>query len=237
MKAIIFSAGLGTRFKPWTDHHPKALAVVNGKSLLQRNIEFLQRSGIYDVVVNIHHFADQIEDAVAVSDGWGSRVTFSDERDEVLETGGGLLKAASYLKESDFVALNVDVLTSIDLNKMIALHHSTGALATLAVSDRTTSRYFLFDEDHQLCGWRNVSTGAEKLSVIRPSYIQKAFSGVHIISPRLFDVIRHQGKFSMVDLYLDISPTNKVIGFDHTGTQFIDVGRPESVTIAESMFP
>src|SRR5687768_12571515 len=101
MKAIIFCAGLGTRFKPWTDHHPKALAIVNGKSLLQRNVQYLQKSGIYDVVVNVHHFADQIEEAVIGANGWGSRVVFSDERNEVLETGGGLVKAASHLSEGD----------------------------------------------------------------------------------------------------------------------------------------
>ncbi|RYY30373.1 MAG: nucleotidyltransferase family protein [Chitinophagaceae bacterium] len=237
MKAIIFCAGLGTRFKPWTDQHPKALAVINGKSLLQRNVEYLQQAGIYDVVVNIHHFADQIEEAVNRSKGWGSRVVFSDERNEVLETGGGLLKAAPHLIEGDFVAINVDVLTNLPLNKMIAYHQSKGALATLAVSDRKTSRFFLFDENDRLCGWRNVSTGAEKISVTQQAYNQKAFSGVHIINPQLFRLITQQGKFSMVDVYLDVSARNTVLAFDHTGTNFIDVGKPESVAIAEAMFP
>ena len=113
MKAMIFAAGLGTRFKPWTDHHPKALALVNGKSLLQRNVEYLQQYGITDVVVNVHHFADQIIDAVETNHGWGSNVLISDERDEVLETGGGLLKARPLLDgDEPFVTINVDILTN-----------------------------------------------------------------------------------------------------------------------------
>ena len=112
MKAMIFAAGLGTRFKPWTDKHPKALAVINGKSLLQRNVEYLQTAGIYDVVVNVHHFADQIEEAIVAKDGWGSKITVSDEREVVLETGGGLKKAEALLQGDSFVLMNVDILTS-----------------------------------------------------------------------------------------------------------------------------
>jgi N-acetyl-alpha-D-muramate 1-phosphate uridylyltransferase len=236
MKAIIFCAGLGTRFKPWTDKHPKALAVINGKTLLQRNIEYLQRYGINDVVVNVHHFADQIEAAIETNNGWGYAITISDERTEVLETGGGLLKAASLLGGENFVAINVDILTDINLNKMIASHQQEGALATLGVSDRVTSRYFLFDESMQLCGWRNVKTQEEKISRDQHPARQLAFSGVHIISNRLLHLISQRGKFSIVDVYLDLSAKNKIIGFDHTGAKLLDVGKPESVAIAESMF-
>ena len=146
MKAMLFAAGLGTRLKPWTDHHPKALALVNGKSLLQRNIEYLQQFGINEVIVNVHHFADQIIDAITQNEGWGSRITISDETDAVLETGGGLKKAAWYFEaEKDFVVMNVDILTDMRLDDMIRRHEAEQPLATLAVSDRTTSRYFLFD--------------------------------------------------------------------------------------------
>src|SRR6202012_1588121 len=123
MKAMIFSAGLGTRFKPWTDKHPKALAIVNGKSLLQRNIEYLQQYGITDVVVNVHHFADQIIDAIIINKGWGSNIVISDETNEVLETGGGLLKARDLLEGNEpFITLNVDILTNLNLNKLIQFH-------------------------------------------------------------------------------------------------------------------
>jgi len=237
MKGLIFCAGLGTRFKPWTDHHPKALAVVNGKSLLQRNVEYLQQYEIRDLIVNVHHFADQIEEEIRRNDGWGSSIRISDERNEVLETGGGLLKAAPMLHGERFVALNVDILTDLDLEAMISFHKKQKNLATLAVSRRETSRYFLFDETGQMCGWRNVKTGDEKISRKHSPLLQKAFSGVHIIENNLLSLIKQTGKFSIVDVYLDLSVSNKIGGFDHTGSKLIDVGKPDSVQVAESMFP
>ena len=121
-KAMIFAAGLGTRFKPWTDKHPKALAVINGKSLLQRNVEYLQQYGITDVVVNVHHFSDQIINAIKSSNGWGSNIIISDEKNEVLETGGGLLKARPYLQKETFLTINVDILTDANLNDFLNTH-------------------------------------------------------------------------------------------------------------------
>jgi MurNAc alpha-1-phosphate uridylyltransferase len=236
MRAIIFCAGLGTRFKPWTDKHPKALAIINGKSLLQRNVEYLQHYGISDITVNVHHFADQIEDAIQEARGWGSQIRISDERNEVLETGGGLLKAAPLLGGDDFVALNVDILTNLDLQAMINAHKANGALATLAVSKRKTSRYFLFDEHNLLSGWRNITSGEEKISRHQPGLVEKAFSGLHIINPRLFNLVSQRGKFSIVDVYLKLSVSNPIIGFDHTGSKLIDVGKPEAVATAEGMF-
>ncbi len=143
VKAMIFAAGLGSRLKPWTDHHPKALAEVNGKPLLQRNIEYLQKHGIYDVIVNVHHFADQIIDTIEKNKGWGSTITISDETAEVLETGGGLQKAGWYFEGTEnFVVMNADILTDMDLTAMLAQHRLQKPLATLAVSERETSRYF-----------------------------------------------------------------------------------------------
>ncbi len=131
MKAMIFAAGLGSRLKPWTDSHPKALAPVNGKSLLERNILYLQQYGIREVVVNVHHFANQIIDAIESNNGWGSSVTISDETDEVLETGGGLKKAAHFFKgEAHVVIMNADILTNMQLDQMIQQHKQTDALAT-----------------------------------------------------------------------------------------------------------
>ena len=132
-KAMILAAGLGTRFKPWTDKYPKALAIVNGKSLLQRNIEWLQRYGMNHVIVNVHHFADQILAAIQSNNGWGSNITISDERDEVLETGGGLQKAAWYFNQGPFVLLNVDILCDLDFNAMMHHHTQTSALATFCL--------------------------------------------------------------------------------------------------------
>lgn len=233
---MIFAAGLGTRFKPWTDNHPKALAIVNGKSLLQRNIEYLGIYGIREIVVNVHHFADQIVQAIRKNDGWGSEIIISDESDAVLETGGGLKKAATLLKGESFVVMNVDILTDLNLGDMIQYHEQLMPLATLAVTNRTTSRYFLFDHFHNLCGWRNTKTGEEKISRISVDNSPKAFSGVHIIDSKIFPLIHQEGKFSMVDVYLDLAKTEIIKGFDHTGSKFVDVGKPEAVAIAESMF-
>ncbi len=236
VKAMIFAAGLGTRFKPWTNAHPKALAIINGKSLLQRNIEYLQQYGIREVVVNVHHFADQIVAAINQNKGWGSDIIISDETDAVLETGGGLKKAALHLQEGSFVVINVDILTDCNLGEMIRYHQQLMPLATLAVTNRITSRYFLFDQFHNLCGWRNDKTGEQKISRVSADNSPKAFSGIHIIDSRIFSVMKQEGKFSMVDVYLDLAKSEIIKGFDHTGSKFIDVGKPEAVSVAEALF-
>jgi len=234
---MIFSAGLGTRFKPWTDKHPKALAIVNGKSLLQRNIEYLQKYNITDVVVNVHHFTDQIINVVKENNGWGSNIIISDETDEVLETGGGLLKA-KYLLNGDepFITLNVDILTDLDLNKLIAFHHQHKPLISFGITNRKTSRYFLFDENNHLCGWRNVKTNEEKISINKSNLIQKAYSCVVVFEPEIFSLIRQRGKFSLTETYLDLASEHLILGYDHSGDKFVDVGKPESVAEAENLF-
>lgn len=236
MKAMILAAGLGTRFKPWTDLHPKALALVNGKSLLERNLIYLQSFGIKDVLVNVHHFADRIRDAIIIHDGWGSNIHISDESGEVLETGGGLKKAVSYFDQGPFVLMNADILTDLDLNAMMSFHNEKKPLVTLAVTNRRSSRYFLFDAKERLSGWRNIKTGKEIISIPGPALIEKAFSGIHVISPEIFPLIHQQGKFSIVDVYLELAGTHSILGFDHSGSKFVDVGRPESVAVAERLF-
>ncbi|MBK8712861.1 MAG: NTP transferase domain-containing protein [Niastella sp.] len=234
MKAMILAAGLGTRLKPWTDNHPKALAPVNGKSLLQRNIEYLQQFDIYDVVVNVHHFASQIADVINKNKGWGSRITISDETNEVLETGGGLKKASSYFSSSPnpFLLMNVDILTNLNLHKLLQAHHTENAMATLAVSSRQTSRYLLFNKENLLCGWHNDKTGETK----GVAGNKKAFSGIHIISPDIFPLITETGKFSILDVYLRICNTQPILGYDHSGDLLQDVGKPESIVEAEKKF-
>lgn len=236
-KSMILAAGLGTRLKPFTDQHPKALALIYGKSLLQRNIEYLQQFGIYDVVVNVHHFAGQIIDAININKSWGSMITISDESDEVLETGGGLKKAMPLLKDQEnFILMNVDVLTDLNLVEMMAVHLKENPLATLATTQRKTSRYFLFNDNDELCGWRNTETGAERISRNAETFYQRAFSGIHIISSRIFSVMQQEGKFSMVDVYLEAAKTEIIKSFDHSAGKFIDVGKPESIIKAEAIF-
>lgn len=236
MKAMIFAAGLGTRLKPFTDHHPKALAEVNGKTLLELSIRYLQRYGIEDVIVNVHHFADQIEEVLKDNSGFGSWVTVSDERAAVLETGGGLLKAAAHFTgEEDFVVLNVDVLTNLDLGAMIAAHQQSDAIATLAVMKRDSSRQLLFDEHGILCGWSNTNTGEQKISREVLSLEPMAFSGVQVLSSEILNM-PFKGKFSMIDVYLHYAKTNLIKAFDHTGNVFLDVGKPEALEQASYLF-
>jgi len=236
MRAMLFSAGLGTRFKPWTDKHPKALAVVNGKTLLQRNIEYLQQYDITDVVINVHHFSDQIINLIEENDGWGSTVTISDETDELLDTGGGLLKAKHLLFRDTILTLNVDILTEINLKHFLAHHQQENALITVAVSERPTSRYLLFNKYNRLIGWRNKNTGEDKIVIQAKDIFEKAYSGLAIFQPEALDLIPFTGKFSLIDVYLALAPQNKIASYDHTGERLIDVGKPESVAAAEQMF-
>ena len=237
MNAMIFSAGLGTRFKPWTDRHPKALAIVNGKSLLQRNIEYLQQYGIKDVVINVHHFADQIVEAVKENNGWGSNILISHETNEVLETGGGLLKAKDLLQTGQpFITLNADFLTNLNLNDLIAFHQQKKGLISFGITNRKSSRNFLFDEDNRLCGWMNNSAGEKKIAIDKPNLKPMAYSCVVVFEPAIFDLIPQKGKFSLVDTYLSLAAAHPIYGYDHTGDKLVDVGKPESVAIAESLF-
>ena len=237
MKGMIFAAGLGTRFKPWTDKHPKALAPVNGKSLLQRNIEYLQKYGITEVVVNVHHFADQIIDAVKQNKGWGSTIIISDETNEVLETGGGLLKARNLLEgDEPFVTINADILTDLSLKRLIDYHKDYKPLVSFGVTNRKTSRYFLFDEYDRLCGWRNKKTEEEIIAIPKRKLVERAYSCVVVFEPRIFSLIQQSGKFSIVETYLSLAKDNLILGYDHTGDKFADVGKPESIAIAETMF-
>jgi MurNAc alpha-1-phosphate uridylyltransferase len=234
MKAMIFAAGLGTRLKPWTDHHPKALAVVNGKSLLQRNIEYLQSFGINEVVVNVHHFADQIEEAIYKNKGWGSNVVISDEREAVLETGGGLLKARSHFYDQPvFLTMNADLLTNLNLHSIIAEHLASKCMVTLAVMTRESSRQLLFDRINHLRGWRNKLTGVEKGEVaildITEPLKEMAFSGISVFSNDIFKLMPEEGKFSLTDFFLQLAPTCTIGGYNHTGDLFLDVGTQEKL--------
>jgi NDP-sugar pyrophosphorylase family protein len=213
---------------------------VNGKSLLQRNIEYLQLYGIKDIIVNVHHFADQIDQAIVENDGWGSNVLVSDERDELLDTGGGLLKAKDLFNPGEaFITCNVDILTNLDISKLLGFHKKNNALISFGVTDRKTSRNLLFDEDNRLCGWRNTTTGAEKISIPKTNFIEKAYSCVVVFEYDIFRLMEENkftGKFSLIDVYLKLAPDHLILGFDHSGDRLVDVGKPASVPVAESLF-
>ena len=246
MKAMIFSAGLGTRFKPWTDKHPKALALVNGKSLLQRNIEYLRQHGIIDVIVNVHHFAEQITAAVKKNNGWGSNVIISDEADEVLETGGGLLKAKKLFTPGEkFITCNADFLTDLDIGKLIGFHKKHNSLISFGVTSRKSSRNLLFNKDYRLVGWVNNSTCETKMAIPSdkkiPSEVkhEMAYSCAVVFEYEIFQLMKKygfEGKFSLIDVYLKLAPDHLIMGYNHSGDKLVDVGKPESVAIAESLF-
>lgn len=235
--AMIFAAGLGTRLKPWTDHHPKALAVVNGKPLLQRNIEYLRSFGIDRLVINVHHFADQVINFLDNHNHFGCHITISHEKDEALETGGGLKFAAPHLRDvENFFVLNADILTNLNLFAMAAFHLELLPVATLAISDRNSSRSFLFDKSDHLCGWRNNKSGEERIAIPKPNPIARAFSGIHLIHHSFFNLLTEDGKFSMVDVYLRLCKDHPIMGYDHSGDILVDVGKPESIVLAEKYF-
>lgn len=239
MKAFILAAGFGTRLRPFTDYHPKALADVNGQSLLERNIRNLQQFGIFDIVVNVHHFAGQITEVLRKNNGFGSRVTISDESEAILETGGGLKKAIPLLHDQEpILMINVDILSDFDLDKMRAQHEQSKALATLAVQQRDSSRVLLFDANGYLRGWKNLVTGATRPADLNPdeSLNPFCFSGIQILSQDFFDKIAQEGKFSIMDTYLDLCATEKIMAWDHTNGLWLDAGRPENLAKAAELF-
>ncbi|MCG7281432.1 nucleotidyltransferase family protein [Chryseobacterium taklimakanense] len=236
MKALIFAAGKGTRLKPFTDHHPKAMAKVNGIPLLERNIKYLQSFGINDFVINVHHFGQQIVDFLKENNNFNAKIEISDEHAELLETGGGLVFARRFLDfGEDFLIMNADILTDMNITDFVNYHQKNKDFATLAVSDRNSSRKLLFNEDVILRGWMNVQSGEQRLAEFNKGFKALAFSGIHCINPEIFNKIKRTGKFSIMEEYLDLMLTEKIHGYEHNA-QLVDVGRPESVLEAEQIF-
>lgn len=236
MKAFVFAAGLGTRLKPITDSIPKALLPVGGETLLGRLLDKLQSSGVEQAVVNVHHFPDQIIDFVNGRAPGALPVLISDERDALLETGGALKKAAPLLRGcGSFYGHNVDILSNVDLGAL-ACSVRPGALATLVVSGRETSRYLLFDEDMRLVGWTNVNTGEVRspypeLDVAKCRKL--AFSGIHVISDRVFDLMeKWPERFSIVDFYLGVLADYPIYGYVPENPEILDVGKISSLESA-----
>lgn len=236
MKAMIFAAGLGTRLRPLTDDRPKALVEVEGKPLLRHTVENLQRFGFNDFVINVHHFAGKIETYLKENDNLGVNVALSKEETELLDTGGGI-KFARPLLEGDgkFLIHNVDILSNLDISAMCEACPAD-AISTLLVSERETTRYFLFDDDGRLCGWTNLSTCEVKspFGKIDPAkYNRFAFAGVHCVSDRIFPLMEDwPAKFSIVDFYLQAAKENPIYAYVQTGLELIDVGKIETLGLA-----
>jgi NDP-sugar pyrophosphorylase family protein len=238
-KAMILAAGLGTRLRPLTSDRPKALVEIKGRTLLEITLARLRSFGVNEVIVNVHHFADQVVDYLRTHANFGMRIEVSRE-DELLDTGGGLKKAAWFFqedsadKDAPFILYNVDVLSNIDLSRMLTAHVETRPLATLAVQNRSTSRYLLFDEHNRLCGRRAGRDGTPELVRPCPSPRTLAFSGIHVISPRLLPMLTEDGAFSIVTSYLRLAAQGESIqAFPADDYYWRDLGRPENIAQAE----
>ena len=239
MKAMILGAGLGTRLRPLTDDRPKALVEVAGRTLLEITLRRLQQFGVREVIVNVHHFADMVVDYLKKPDNFGMRRIEISREEVLLDTGGGLKKAAWFFLEdpghSDepFILHNVDVLSTIDLDRMVQFHREKQALATLAVQQRETSRYLLFDAQNELCG-RRTEKDQEPEMVRSSGHPQAlAFSGVHVISPRLLARMTEDGVFSIISSYLRLAREGeKIVAFRADDYYWRDLGKPENLTQA-----
>ena len=235
MKAMIFAAGLGTRLKPITNDRPKALAEIHGTPLLEIIIRRLINYGFDDIIINVHHFADKVVDFLESKNNFGINIQISDETDQLLDTGGGLKKASWFFDDNEpFLVHNVDTLTDIDLLDYFNYHKQNNALATLLVRHRPGSRFFLFDINTRLCGWENIIS-KEKIITSDPDkqLEQIAFSCLHVIHPSIFKLIDEEGCFSIIDVYLRLAKSHKIMGYVDDTSYWLDVGTPEKLQRGE----
>ncbi|NDV60520.1 nucleotidyltransferase family protein [Bacteroides sp. 519] len=236
MKALIFAAGLGSRLKPLTDTTPKALLPIGGKPMLEHVILKLKASGFNELVINIHHHGQQIIDYLQSKDNFGLNIHISDERDCLLDTGGGIKHAQQFLDGKEpFLVHNADILSNVDLKQLYQYH--SHSLATLLVSQRESSRHLLFDKENRLCGWQNRETGEVKSphpNFIPSMYDGYAFSGIHVISPEIFKWMdTWTGKFSIINFYLAICEKANIQAYPLNNLKLLDIGKPEALVKAE----
>ncbi|HAM09535.1 MAG TPA: nucleotidyltransferase [Bacteroidales bacterium] len=230
MKAMIFAAGMGKRLGKLTETIPKALVDVNGKTVLQRAVERCSYHGFDDIVINVHHFADMVEEEVNRLNRMGFRISISDEREKLLENGGGLYKAKWFFDKNPFLLYNVDIISDLDLSALYRLHVQKKGLATLAVRNRPGKRYIMIDREDRLRGWKNIETGEEILAGVASSEDLSviAFSSMHIVEPEIFNYMK-EGKYSMIDLYLELAADHEIFTLKHNEGYWVDVGTPESL--------
>ena len=238
MKAMILTAGLGTRLKPLTDDRPKALIPVGGTPMLEHILLKIKAAGFTHIVINIHHFGQQIIDFLVSNNNFGMTVDISDERGYLMDTGGGIKQAGRFLNGNEpFLVHNVDIFSNVDLLAMYRSHVDSKALTTLLASNRMNSRQLLFDKDELLCGWRNSKTREVKSSFpnFDPSnHLEYAFGGVHVISPDIFRLMEEwTGKFSVINFYLSICPFHRVRFYTEEEIRLIDAGTIKGLTEVE----
>jgi NDP-sugar pyrophosphorylase family protein len=237
MKAMVFAAGLGTRLNEETREKPKALVKIGGKPLLQHAIEKLKKEGFSEIVVNVHHFSELVIEFINSYD-FDISVLVSDETGKLLDTGGGLKKAAPFLAgDEPILIFNVDILSNLNLQKPIEVHLQSGALATLVVRNRQTQRYFKFDHEKRLVGWINKKTGEKIVSVPEnfENATEMAFSGIHVVSPEVFKLMPANDRFSITNFYLELAKNHLIKGYFDDSELWMDVGKPEELAKARKL--
>lgn len=235
---MILAAGMGTRLKPITDHTPKALVEIGGEPLLGRQLKRLAHFGFTSIVVNVHHHANLVKSFLSNFKITGVEITISDESDMLLDTGGGIWNAVPFFSDGEpFLVHNVDILSTVDLGKLYQQHKSTSALATLLVSERESSRHFLFNKMGQLRGWENVKTGEKKLLCrLEETLTPLAFSGIHVINPTIFSLHHQNGTFSIIDIYLQLCCYNPIMAYKVSPETIIhDIGTPQKLEEANRL--
>jgi N-acetyl-alpha-D-muramate 1-phosphate uridylyltransferase len=237
MKAMILAAGKGTRLGKITESIPKALVVVNGKTALHYAVAKCSEQGFDDIIINVHHFAELVEEEVRKLNKMGFRISISDEREKLLETGGGLYKARDFFDKAPFLVYNVDIVTSLDLSELYRYHLEKQGLAMLAVRKRPGKRFYLVNNSGRLCGWRNIETKEEILSVKTKEDLHEiAFSSMHILEPEIFNFM-HDGVYTMTDLYLKLAGDHNIFTFRDDSGYWGDIGTPETLEYVRSLFP
>jgi NDP-sugar pyrophosphorylase family protein len=236
MKAMILAAGMGTRLQPYTDNTPKALIKIHEKTLLERAIEKLTSYGFNQIVINVHHFADQIIQFIEQRQ-FDAKISISDERNKLLDTGGGLKNAETFFTSDEpFILHNVDIVSNLNLKSLYDFHLSIDAIASLVVRKRESNRYFLFNDDNILRGWKNERTDRTIIIKDEKPLTKFAFSGIHVIDPKIFSLMPDKDVFPLASLYLDVGLENKICAFIDEKSSWIDVGYPEYIKLAEENY-
>lgn len=227
-KAFVLAAGVGSRLRPLTDVIPKALLDFRGKRMLEHVVESLVDQGFTEIMVNVHHHPDQMKAFIDKMHFQGVSISISDESDELKDTGGALVKARDFLDGEDaFLVHNVDIYTNLDLQEFYRYHKLAGGIATLAVKDRQTSRNLLLDDEGRLCGWRNNQTGEKIIVRNTEDLTARAFSGIHILEPEIFTFLETSGPFSMTDAYLSLAEHQRIMTYDHSSDEWIDMAHKD----------
>ncbi len=228
-RAMILAAGLGTRLLPLTKRTPKALLPYKGTPMLEHVMLKLKDAGITEVIINVHHKAEHIIDYVLENKGFGLKVMFSDESDQLMDTGGGIAKAKIFFEgQGPFIVYNIDIFSNIDLKQLLKAHEEGDQLATLAVKNRETSRNFLMNEERLLCGWRNNETGEEIITRDEEGLKGTAFSGIHVLDDRIFPLLQEEGPFSITTAYLELSKKHDIYLYNHSKDQWVDMAHPSN---------